>query len=113
MCDRELLQQALEALTAYRELLYQKTNGCAFAAPCAPELAIEAALSRSEWVPVAERLPVVPEGQRDVCIWVYGGQFKSPSWVYWHLGVSEQLTRHFTHWMYRQDDTPAPPRSES
>jgi len=77
------------------------------------EEAIAATKARSEWVPVAERLPVVPEGQRDVCIWVYGGQFKSPSWVYWHLGVSEQLTRHFTHWMYRQDDTPAPPRSES
>mgnify|MGYP007070722423 CR=1 FL=1 len=112
MCDRELLQQALEALTAYRELLYQKTNGCAFAAPCAPELAIEAALSRSEWVPVAERLPVVPEGKFSVRIWAFradkGKVFRANWWQ--HHGYQKI---NFTHWMYRQDDTPAPPRSES
>jgi len=90
---RELLQQALEVLKEVRQFA-SFIPGSVHDRNIAAQESIEAALSRSEWVPVAERLPVVPEGRRDVCIWVYGGQFKSPSWVYWHLGVSEQLTPH-------------------
>lgn len=76
------------------------------------EEAIAATKARSEWVPVAERLPVVPEGKFSVRIWAFradkGKVFRANWWQ--HHGYQKI---NFTHWMYRQDDTPAPPRSES
>ena len=70
--------------------------------------AIESKLSRSKWVKVADGLPVVPEGKFSVRIWAFradkGKVFRANWWQ--HYGFQKI---NFTHWQYRQDDTPAPP----
>lgn len=70
---------------------------------------IDEALSRSKWNKVADGLPVVPEGVTNVVIWVWGKHVPFPVMA-WHAKShgAESFGR-FTHWQYRQDDTPAPP----
>jgi len=69
---------------------------------------IDEALSRSKWNKVADGLPVVPEGKFSVRIWAFradkGKVFRANWWQ--HYGFQKI---NFTHWQYRQDDTPAPP----
>lgn len=109
--NRELLQQALAEVKAARELVYEKTGLVEFNKPLGLESAIEAALSRSKWVKVADGLPVVPEGKFSVRIWAFradkGKVFRANWWQ--HYGFQKI---NFTHWQYRQDDTPAPPEAE-
>lgn len=75
------------------------------------EEAIAAAKERSRWVKVSDGLPVVPEGKFSVRIWAFradkGKVFRANWWQ--HYGFQKI---NFTHWQYRQDDTPAPPEAE-
>jgi len=106
---RELLQQALDALRT-------RANGRTVqtfdeASMYAVEKQIEAELASHEWVKFADALPVVPEGKFSVRIWAFradkGKVFRANWWQ--HYGFQKI---NFTHWQYRQDDTPAPPEAE-
>ena len=72
------------------------------------EEAIAAAKGRTSWVKFSDALPVVPEGKFSVRIWAFradkGKVFRANWWQ--HYGFQKI---NFTHWQYRQDDTPAPP----
>ena len=70
--------------------------------------AIDEALSRSKWVKVADGLPVVPghKGVVDIWIWRKDKVVRKSIWRY-DYGLI--YADYFTHWQYRQDDTPAPP----
>ena len=68
-----------------------------------------------EWVPVGERLPVVPEGERSCPIWVASTQdvlqdrFHPCDAEWW-----KSTKHHYTHWSYRYiEPTPKLPKSES
>ena len=62
-----------------------------------------------EWVPVGERLPVVPEGSDYVCIWCWKeGALRTPWVSRWYGGFSANA-EYFTHWQYHIANTPAPP----
>jgi len=107
--SRELLQQALDALRT-------RANGRTVqtfdeASMYAVEKQIEAELARHEWVKFSDALPVVPEGKFSVRIWAFradkGKVFRANWWQ--HYGFQKI---NFTHWQYRQDDTPAPPEAE-
>ena len=107
--SRELLQQALDALLWTREHHKLHSNKALEAIH-----AIEAELARHEWVKFADALPVVPEGKFSVHIWCWrdGQKGKPYTSNFWAVGF-ERHTSAATHWMYRQDDTPQPPRSEA
>ena len=114
---RELLQQALDALKTRWNGgrvdidgdFHSKQTFDEAAMQLAQE-AIEAALSRSKWVKFADALPIVPEGKFSTHIWCWrdGQKGKPYTSNFWAVGfkLSESAA---THWMYRQDDTPAPP----
>ena len=103
---RELLQQALKELREYRLFVEEDTK------PTHLEQAIEAALSRSKWVKVADGLPVVPEGSDYVCIWCWKeGALRTPWVSRWYGGFSANA-EYFTHWQYHIANTPAPPEAE-
>ena len=73
---------------------------------------IDEALSRSKWVKVADGLPVVPEGQYWAKFWVAdkrGNIHKIRILAAYSTATIEHDFRGYTHYMYRQDDTPAPP----
>ena len=106
---RELLQQALKELREYRLFVEEDTK------PTHLEQAIEAALSRSKWVKVADGLPVVPEGQYWAKFWVAdkrGNIHKIRILAAYSTATIEHDFRGYTHYMYRPDDTPAPPEAE-
>ena len=111
---RDLLKQALHELREYRLFLEEDT--LQDTRPTHLEQAIEAALSNSEWVPVADRLPVVPEGEFALTCWA-ADKHRQVFRVNVFASYSKETIAHdfrgYTHWMYRQDDTPAPPRSGS
>ena len=69
---------------------------------------LDAELARHEWVKFTDALPIVPEGKFSVRIWAFradkGKVFRANWWQ--HYGFQKI---NFTHWQYRQDDTPAPP----
>ncbi len=74
--------------------------------------AIESKLSRSKWVKVSDGLPVVPEGQYWAKFWVAdkrGNIHKIRILAAYSTATIEHDFRGYTHYMYRQDDTPAPP----
>ena len=109
---RELLQQALAEVKAARELVYEKTGLVEFNKPLGLESAIEAALSRSKWHKIADGLPVVPEGQYWAKFWAAdkrGNIHKIRILAAYSTATIEHDFRGYTHYMYRQDDTPAPP----
>jgi hypothetical protein len=108
--NRELLQQALAEVKAARELVYEKTGLVEFNKPLGLESAIEAALSRSKWVKVSDGLPVVPEGKAYVPVWQ--ADATTGEVIDCDFGKGFGVWDKATHWMYRQDDTPQPPRSE-
>ena len=66
-----------------------------------------ARLSEPEWIPVGERLPVVPEGMSNVDILVCdaGGETVTPL-RYW---VDDGSIHLWTHWRYAEP-TPQPPK---
>lgn len=102
---RELLQQALRVI----ETDVSTVNPIQYTADVkSVTAALREALSRSKWVKVSDGLPVVPEGKFSVRIWVFradkGKMFRANWWQ--HYGFQKI---NFTHWQYRQDDTPAPP----
>ena len=103
---RELLQQALKELREYRLFVEEDTK------PTHLEQAIEAALSRSKWVKVADGLPVVPEGQYVAKFWV-ADRFNRVHKLRIFAHDSKELIgfqfQPYAHYMPRQDDTPAPP----
>ena len=116
---RELLQQALDALnTCAHNVIEVRGNGRAVyyfdtAKVQAVKEAIETALSRSKWVKVADGLPVVPEGEQRVAVWVCCSNEVLPEMFWSSDGKWWGFEKYgFTHWQYRQDDTPAPPEAE-
>ena len=73
---------------------------------------VDEALSRSKWVKVADGLPVVPEGQYWAKFWVAdkrGNIHKIRILAAYSTATIEHDFRGYTHYMYRPDDTPAPP----
>ena len=119
---RELLQQALDALKTRWNGgrvdidgdFHSKQTFDEVAMQSAQE-AIEAALSRSKWVKVADGLPVVPEGQYWAKFWVAdkrGNIHKIRILAAYSTATIEHDFRGYTHYMYRPDDTPAPPEAE-
>ena len=72
--------------------------------------AIESKLSRSKWVKVSDGLPVVPEGKAYVPVWQ--ADATTGEVIDCDFGKGFGVWDKATHWMYRQDDTPQPPRSE-
>ena len=75
--------------------------------------AIDEALSRSKWLKVADGLPVVLEGRKGVHVWVWNEKdMVVPVEAFMTQRIIDMVGG-YTHWMYRQDDTPAPPRSGS
>ena len=78
------------------------------------EEAIAAAKERSKWVKVADGLPVVPEGQYVARFWIYdkyGHVSKLRLFAHDSKEHIEQACQSVTHYMPRQDDTPAPPEA--
>mgnify|MGYP006055678669 CR=1 FL=1 len=118
---RELLQQALEALkTRWNggrvdiDGDFHSKQTFDEAAMQSAQEAIEAALSRSKWVKVADGLPVVPEGQYVARFWIYdkyGHVSKLRLFAHDSKEHIEQACQSVTHYMPRQDDTPAPPEA--
>lgn len=106
--SRELLQQALKA---QRELIYDQLCYDVYAEPSSLERNIEAELARTEWVKFADALPVVPEGKTYVQLWEANAT--TGEVIDCDYGKGFGVWDEATHWMYRQDDTPQPPRSES
>ena len=113
---RELLQQALDALKTrwnggrvdIDDVFHSKQTFDEAAMQSAQE-AMEAALSRSKLVKVADGLPVVPEGSDYVCIWCWKeGALRTPWVSRWYGGFSANA-EYFTHWQYHIANTPAPP----
>ena len=114
---RELLQQALDALKTRWNGgrvdidgdFHSKQTFDEAAMQLAQE-AIEAALSRSKWVKVCDGLPVVPDGEQRVAVWVCCSNEVLPEMFWSSDGKWWGFEKYgFTHWQYRQDDTPAPP----
>ena len=116
---RELLQQALDALKTRWNGgrvdidgdFHSKQTFDEAAMQLAQE-AIEAALSRSKWVKVADGLPVVPEGQYVAKFWV-ADRFNRVHKLRIFAHDSKEFIgfqfQPYAHYMPRQDDTPAPP----
>ena len=74
------------------------------------EEAIAAAKERSKWHKIADGLPVVPEGEQRVAVWVCCSNEVLPEMFWSSDGKWWGFEKYgFTHWQYRQDDTPAPP----
>ena len=116
---RELLQQALDALKTRWNGgrvdidgdFHSKQTFDEVAMQSAQE-AIEAALSRSKWVKVSDGLPVVPDGEDSAKFWICDDLRRVRTIrIFKHETATEltALLRNYTHWQYRQDDTPAPP----
>ena len=70
---------------------------------------VDEALSRSKWVKVADGLPVVPEGEKGVYVWVWNAKGMTMPIETFMTQQVIGLAGGYTHWQYRQDDTPAPP----
>ena len=108
---RELLQDVARLLSAYREELQQRDGD--ERPPTQIEKAVIDALSRSKWVKVADGLPVVPDGEQRVAVWVCCSNEVLPEMFWSSDGKWWGFEKYgFTHWQYRQDDTPAPPEAE-
>ena len=113
---RELLQQALDALKTRWNGgrvdidgdFHSKQTFDEVAMQSAQE-AIEAALSRSKWNKVSDGLPVVPEGEKGVYVWVWNAKGMTMPIETFMTQQVIGLAGGYTHWQYRQDDTPAPP----
>ena len=105
---RELLQDVARLLSAYREELQQRDGD--ERPPTQIEKAVIDALSRSKWVKVCDGLPVVPDGEQRVAVWVCCSNEVLPEMFWSSDGKWWGFEKYgFTHWQYRQDDTPAPP----
>ena len=79
------------------------------------EEAIAAAKERSKWHKIADGLPVVPEGQYWAKFWAAdkrGNIHKIRILAAYSTATIEHDFRGYTHYMYRPDDTPAPPEAE-
>ena len=103
---RELLQQALEAL----DVLLAQRSGGSWMQERADK--IRAELARTSWVKVSDELPVVPEGEYSAAFWICEDLRRVRAIrIFKHETAAEltALLRNYTHWQYRQDDTPAPP----
>jgi len=109
---RELLQQALRVI----ETDVSTVNPIQYTADVkSVTAALREALSRSKWVKVADGLPVVPEGQYWAKFWVAdkrGNIHKIRILAAYSTATIEHDFRGYTHYMYRPDDTPAPPEAE-
>jgi len=108
---RELLQQALDALRT-------RANGRTVqtfdeASMYAVEKQIEAELARHEWVKFSDALPVVPDGYGYIFIWLYSKKKTIHRIQYPYPENPSFIVNAHTHWLYCQDDTPQPPRSEA
>lgn len=106
---RELLQQASIHIRAWHKK-YGKFQPQWLPPAKDVELleAIDEALSRSKWVKVSDGLPVVPNLMHPAPIWIYRKD-KVVRKLIWYSDFDIDMTHSFTHWQYRQDDTPAPP----
>ena len=62
-----------------------------------------------EWVPVGERLPVVPEGESMINVWYAYKDFVGACPI--SRDGAWSLPSHATHWQHNYE--PAPPKSES
>lgn len=62
-----------------------------------------------EWVPVGERLPVVPEGESMINVWYAYKDFVGSCPI--SRDGAWSLPSHATHWQHNYE--PAPPKSES
>jgi len=106
--SRELLQQALDALLWTREHHKLHSNKVLEAIH-----AIEAELARHEWVKFTDALPVVPDGYGYIFIWLYSKKKTIHRIQYPYPENPSFIVNAHTHWLYCQDDTPQPPRSEA
>ena len=107
---RELLQQALEALKAMQAYADAERKGLKICDDAIVD--IEAELARHEWVKFSDALPVVPDGYGYIFIWLYSKKKTIHRIQYPCPGNPSFLVNAHTHWLYCQDDTPQPPRSE-
>ena len=109
---RELLQQASIHIRAWHKK-YDKFQPQWLPPAKDVELleAIDEALSRSKWNKVADGLPVVPEGEKGVYVWVWNAKGMTMPIETFMTQQVIGLVGGYTHWQYRQDDTPAPPEA--
>ena len=110
---RELLQQALSLLASIPN---ERSEVRFIRGPTTNALCdlIRKELFRSKWVKVADGLPVVPEGQYWAKFWVAdkrGNIHKIRILAAYSTATIEHDFRGYTHYMYRPDDTPAPPEA--
>jgi hypothetical protein len=76
------------------------------------EEAIAAAKGRTSWVKFSDALPVVPDGYGYIFIWLYSKKKTIHRIQYPYPENPSFIVNAHTHWLYCQDDTPQPPRSE-
>ena len=110
---RELLQQALSLLASIPN---ERSEVRFIRGPTTNALCdlIRKELFRSKWHKVADGLPVVPEGQYVARFWIYdkyGHVSKLRLFAHDSKEHIEQACQSVTHYMPRQDDTPAPPEA--